>query len=157
MLSLWPEYPDKCRQLLTPLWGFFVGSVVKNLPAYVGDMGSIPGWGRSPGEGNGNPLQYSCLENPMGRGVWWAAVPGVARDRIWLCNWTTPPSWDVDSGLVSSRSTEEYWSGLAVSFSRGSSWPRDQTQSNLLTLMSPASASGFSTTEPPGKPKTHYN
>ena len=105
MLSLWPEYPDKCRQLLTPLWGFFVGSVVKNLPAYVGDMGSIPGWGRSPGEGNGNPLQYSCLENPMGRGVWWAAVPEVAKDRIWLCDWTTPPSWDVDSG-------QKYWGVL---------------------------------------------
>ena len=40
------------------------GSVVKNPPANAGDTGSIPGWGRSPGEGNGNPLQYSCLENP---------------------------------------------------------------------------------------------
>ena len=37
-------------------------------------MGSVPGWGRSPGEGHGNPLQYSCLENPMGRGAWWATV-----------------------------------------------------------------------------------
>ena len=41
------------------------GTVVKNMPATAGDMGSILGWGRSPGEGNGNPLQYSCLENPM--------------------------------------------------------------------------------------------
>ena len=41
-------------------------------------MGLIPGWGRSPGGGRGNPLQYSCLENPMGRGAWWAAVH---RDR----------------------------------------------------------------------------
>ena len=45
-------------------------SVVKNLPANAGDMGSIPGWGRSPGEGNDNPLQSSCLENPMDRGTW---------------------------------------------------------------------------------------
>ena len=42
-------------------------------------MGSIPGWGRSPGEGNGNPLQYSCLENPMEKGAWWATVYGVVE------------------------------------------------------------------------------
>ena len=58
---------------------------VKNLPAMqdttcsAGDLGSIPGPGRCPGEGNGNPLQYSCLENPMDRGAWWATVRGVAR------------------------------------------------------------------------------
>ena len=46
--------------------------MVKNLP--VGDLGSIPGLGRSPGEGNGNPLQYSCLKNPMDRGAWQATV-----------------------------------------------------------------------------------
>ena len=45
----------------------------------AGDPGSIPGLGRSPGEGNGNPLQYSCLENPMHRGAWWATVHGVAK------------------------------------------------------------------------------
>ena len=45
----------------------------------VGDLGSIPGSGRSPGEGNGNPLQYSCLENPMDGGAWWATVHGVAK------------------------------------------------------------------------------
>ena len=58
--------------------GFAGGSVVKNLPANAGDAGSIPGSGRSPGEGNGNPLQYSCLENPMVGGAWWATVHGVA-------------------------------------------------------------------------------
>ena len=56
-----------------------VVQMVKNLPAYAGDLGSIPGSGRSPGEGNGNPLQYSCLENPMDRGAWWATVHGVAE------------------------------------------------------------------------------
>ena len=58
--------------------------VVKNLPANVGDikdLGSIPGLGRSPGGGHGNPLQYSCLENPMDRGAWQATVHGVAK--IW--------------------------------------------------------------------------
>ena len=57
------------------------GSVVKNLPAMAGDTGLIPGLGRSPGEGNGNPIQYSCLENPMDRETWWATVHGVAKSR----------------------------------------------------------------------------
>ena len=56
--------------------------VVKNLPAMqvdIRDPGSVPGPGRYPEEGNGNPFQYSCLENPMDRGAWWAAVHGVAQ------------------------------------------------------------------------------
>ena len=56
------------------------GSVVKNLPANVGNTGSIPVLERSPGEGNGNPCQYSCLGNPTDRGVLWAAVHGVAKE-----------------------------------------------------------------------------
>ena len=56
------------------------GSVVKNPPASAGDEGSIPGLGRSPEEGNGNPLQYSCLGNPMDRGAWRATVHGVAKE-----------------------------------------------------------------------------
>ena len=55
-------------------------SVVKNLPANVGDLGSIPRSGRSPGEGNGNPLQYSCLGNPMDRGAWQAIGHGVTKE-----------------------------------------------------------------------------
>ena len=53
--------------------------VVKNPPANAGDVGLIPGSGRSPGEGNGIPLQYSCLGNPMDREAWWAIVHGVAK------------------------------------------------------------------------------
>ena len=56
--------------------------VVKNAPdnsGYIRDAGVIPGSGKSPGEGNGNPTQYSCLENPMDRGAWWATVHGVAK------------------------------------------------------------------------------
>ena len=53
--------------------------MVKNPPVNEGDAGSIPGWGRSSGEGNDNPLRYSCLGNPMDRGAWWAIVYGVAR------------------------------------------------------------------------------
>ena len=57
------------------------GSVVKNLPTNAGDTGSIPGLGRSPGEGHGNPLQYSFLENPMDRGPWRATVHEVTESR----------------------------------------------------------------------------
>ena len=55
--------------------------MVKNLPANAGDTGSIPGSGRSPGERNSNPLQYSCLENPMDREAWQATVLGVIRSQ----------------------------------------------------------------------------
>ena len=64
--------------------------MVKNPLANVRDsrdMGLIPGLGRSPAGGNGNPLQYSCLENPMDRGAWWAAVHGVAKSQTWLSYW----------------------------------------------------------------------
>ena len=60
--------------------GFPGGSVVKKVPANAGDMGSIPGLGRSPEEGNGNPLQYSCLRNPIDRAAWWATVHGIRRE-----------------------------------------------------------------------------
>ena len=55
------------------------GTVVKNLPANEGDTVSSPGLGRSPGGGNGNPLEYSCLKNPVDRGAWWATVHGVTK------------------------------------------------------------------------------
>ena len=60
-------------------WGFPGGSEVKASACSTGDLGSIPGSGRSPGEGNGNPLQCSCPENPMDGGAWWATVHGVAK------------------------------------------------------------------------------
>ena len=68
--------------------GFPGGSEVKVSACSVGDLGSIPGLGRSPGEGNGNPLQYSCLENPMDGGPWWATVHGVAKSRTRLRDFT---------------------------------------------------------------------
>ena len=61
-----------------------VAQTVKHLAYNAGDLGLIPGSGRSSGEGNGNPLQHSCLENPMDRGAWWATVHGVAKHRTQL-------------------------------------------------------------------------
>ena len=69
--------------------GNFPGGADGKASAYnVGDLGSIPGLGRSPGEGNGNSLQFSCLENPMGRGTWWATVHGVAKSQTQLSDFT---------------------------------------------------------------------
>ena len=62
--------------------GFPGGSDGKESACNVGDLASIPGLGRSPGEGNGNPVQYSCLENSMDRGAWRATVHGVAKSQI---------------------------------------------------------------------------
>jgi len=64
---------------LEMLWDFPGDSEDKESTCNAGDPSSIPGSGRSPGEGNGNPLQYSCLEYPMDRGAWWATVHGVAK------------------------------------------------------------------------------
>ena len=75
--------------------GFPVGAVVKNPPANAGDTrdaGSIPGSGRSPGDGNGNSLQYSCLGSPMDRGAWWTIVHGVKKSHMGLRTHTQTPS-----------------------------------------------------------------
>ena len=72
------------------------GSEVKTSACNAGDLGSIPGLGRSPGEGNGNPLQYSCLENPIDGGVWWSVVHGVVTSRTRLSDFTSLQ----DSSLV---------------------------------------------------------
>ena len=83
---------DYLASLLSPSYialGFSGGSEVKVSASNAGDLGSIPELGRSPGEGNGNPLWYSCLENPMDRGAWWAIVHGVAKSRTRLSDFTS--------------------------------------------------------------------
>ena len=81
--SLWGrrELDKMIVQLNTFTLGFPGGSDSKVSARNVGDLGSIPGLGRSPGEGNGNPLQYSCLENSMDGGAWWATVHKVMKSR----------------------------------------------------------------------------
>ena len=70
------------KSSVTILMGFPSGSVVKHLPANAKDVGFIPGLGRSSGEGNDNPLQYSCLGNPMDRGTWWAICSPWGGKRV---------------------------------------------------------------------------
>ena len=79
MVTLGHSIKSRKLTLLCPL-GFPGGSIVKNPAANAGDMGLIPGLGRSSGEGNGSPLQYSCLEKPTERGAWRAAIHGVAKE-----------------------------------------------------------------------------
>ena len=82
-----------------------VALVVKNPPTNSGDTGNvglIPGWRRSPGGGHGNPLWYSCLENPLDRGVWWAAVQRVAESQTQLSEHQPQPA--VMLGLCPSQS-----------------------------------------------------
>ena len=93
---------DYCcyEAVVTTSWGFPGAVVVKNPPANAGDIreaGSIPGLGRCPGEGNGNPFQYSCQENPMDRGAWQAMVHSIAKNRTrlkQLSRHTHIISWD---------------------------------------------------------------
>ena len=73
--------PNPCRLACCPFIDSLVAQIVKNSPASVGDWGSIPGLGRSPGEGNGNPLQYSYLENSTDRGAWQATIHGVTKNQ----------------------------------------------------------------------------
>ena len=102
--GLYLDIDDTLSKYYTCLWASQVALVVKNLPANADnlrDTASIPGSGRSPGGGYGNPLQYSCLENPMGRRAWWATVCRVAKSRTqlkWLNTYThvfieKSPSW----------------------------------------------------------------
>ena len=74
------------KKLNTELGNDFLAIAPKESACSAGDPGSIPGLGRSPGEGNGNPLQYPWLENLMDRGAWWAAVHGVAKSWARLSN-----------------------------------------------------------------------
>ena len=84
-----PFSPPPLQHLLfVDFLSFPGGSDGKVSACNAGDLGSIPGLGRSPGEGNGNPLQYSCLENPMDGGTWWVTVHGVTKSRTWLSNFT---------------------------------------------------------------------
>ena len=100
--------------LSTSLVSFPDGAVVKNLPANTRnakDAGSIPGSRRSPGGGNGYSLQYSCLENSMNRGAWWAAVDGVAKSQTRLSAWAYTYSHTLVNCVTSKQDEEVQGSG----------------------------------------------
>ena len=78
------SFTIRIRELLYQIWGFSGGSVSKESDCNAGGSGSIPGLGRSHGEKNGKPLQYSCLENPMARWAWWATVHEVKKSQTLL-------------------------------------------------------------------------
>ena len=94
--------------------GFPGGSDGKESACNAGDLGLIPGLERSPGEGNGNPLQYSCLENSMDKGTWWATVHGVTQCvfscvRLFTTLWTVACQAPLSMGFP----WQEYWNGLS--------------------------------------------
>ena len=134
------------------IMGFPGGSVVKNPPTSAGgagEVGSSPGWARSPGEGNGNPLQSSCLENPMDRGAWWAAVHGVAQSRTRLTQktgslpaplstWFHEEETKVRSKFTSKNSLEKYHRSFLKLFCKEpkSSYAHKRDKSGLKHLSS---------------------
>ena len=99
--------------------------MVKASAYNAGDPGSILGLGRSPGEGNGNPLQYSCLENPMDRGAWQAAVHGVAK------SWTRLSDFTIRMYLEILFKMGEYISSLVLSFGASATQKKSPVNQSL--------------------------
>ena len=99
--------------------------MIKNLPANAGDASLIPGSGRCPGEGNGNPLQYSCLGNPKDRRAWWATVHGVAKSCTALSEHQSPGFSSDSAGKESACNAGDLGSipGLGRSPGEGKDYP----------------------------------
>ena len=99
--------------------GFFSGSDGKEFTCNVGDRRSIPGLGRFPGGGNGNPLQYSCLENPLDRGTWWATVHGGAKSQTQLNDSRfhfLSVCWQADAALMFFHLCQILWQNRSLIF-----------------------------------------
>ena len=111
--------------------GFPGGSVVKNLPANAGDAtdaGSIPGSGKSPGGEHGNPLQYSCLKNPMDKTAWWATVHRVTKRWTRFSDWTKITSNAYNAHIASS------WYMLLMMMNNGDRRPERQARALVRDL-----------------------
>ena len=98
--------------------------MIKNLPANAEEKGSIPGLGRSPGKGNGNPLQYSCLGKSMDRGAWRATVHEVTWSQTRLSTWDT--LW-----IVGQRAISERWQTSLMNHTMILNWPLERVQASL--------------------------
>ena len=111
--------------------GFPGGTVVENLPANAGhaeDMGSVPGSGRSPGEGKGSPFQYSCLENLMDGGAWQTAIQGVANSQTQLSDWACAHTHTHTHACASHGSTHWHLAGITPLKPPGQLSPLRQTR-----------------------------
>ena len=118
----------KRDRLPTPVFlGIPCGSAGKEYTCNAGDLGSIPGSGRSPGGGHGNPFQYSCLENSMDRGAWWATVCRVTKSRTWLSDLSYAFDLSVPWLLNKGQCLQE-WAALAYL------WRRKQMESSSLSI-----------------------
>ena len=115
------------------LMGFPGGSVIKKPPAIAGDTGSIPQSGRSPGEGHGNPLQYSCLENSMERGAWGAVVHGVTKSQTWLNNCCRSQYLRNQASHSESWRTQVYYASRPRGVNTPSSEPRTKGLQSFYT------------------------
>ena len=108
MYKLENQETRQCNSVCLKIQASLVAQMVRASVCNAGDPGSIPGWGRSSGEGNGNPLQYSCLENSMDGGAWWATVHGVAKSRTRLSNFTFTFTYKVqEPGWLMSKGKEK--------------------------------------------------
>ena len=92
---------------LISVMGFLGGSVVRNSLAKAEDAGLLPESGRSPGNGNGNPLQHSCLGNPVEKGAWWATVHGATKSQSWLSDWTPTMCHDMPGVVTTGRQSPD--------------------------------------------------
>ena len=113
--------------------------VVKNLPANAGntgDSGSIPGWRRSPGGGNGNPLQYSCWENPMDRGAWWATVHEVSKNQTWLSDWAHSTHAKIKDNIIHCEGYGQ-WDVNTIKVTYQDRFERAVKLLNVFTALSP--------------------
>ena len=110
----WTQKVGGNEAYFKPPKGFPHTSVSKEPVCNVGDLGLIPGSGRSSGEGNGNPLQYSCLENPMDRGAWQVTVHGAARVRHNLATQPPPSPWVWGSLVTVTKSHISYCTACLV-------------------------------------------
>ena len=134
--------PHRVDMSYSPTWASQAALVVKNLPASAGDVrdtGSILGLGRSPQGGHSNLLQYSCLENPMDRGTWWATVHGVAKSRTRLSDralWLSPLFTEEYTGLRSKRWFSQPWGWSQAFTARGSGVLTPESMPFLLHRMS---------------------
>ena len=128
--------------------GFPGSSVVKNLPASAGDVGFLPGLGRSPGEGMASLLRYSCLGNPVDRGVWRAAAHGVTKSHTWLSNSIATTRYRPPSGIDIFNDSSLYLEKILFLISGGTALLSSIVSAPIYISTNRVQGSLFSTASP---------